>query len=106
MIRFGNVTEIRKIEQPLVGRTILSDNPAPIQSKDHWKILEANVLKNLVISPLEEGGVNGDDGLHSFEGKTCSESDGMLLCNSNVIKSIGKSPSKIPPAPFRSAWPP
>jgi hypothetical protein len=79
--------EKREIEEALVSRTIFSYNSSPIQGEDHWKVLEADILKNLIISPLEKCGVNGDNGLHSFEGETGSESDRVLFCNSNIIKS-------------------
>jgi hypothetical protein len=47
-----DVTEIRKIKQPMVGRAILSHNPSTVQCKDYREILQANILDELVISSL------------------------------------------------------
>jgi hypothetical protein len=84
------MTEIRKIEQSVVGGTILSDHPSPVQRKDHREILKADVLVDLVIGSLEKGGINGHDRLHPSEGETRCKSDRMLLRDSYVVEAIRK----------------
>ena len=41
-------------------------------------------MHNLVIAPLEEGGVDGHKGRHAFTGQASSKGHGMLLGNAHV----------------------
>lgn len=48
-------------------------------------------MHDLVVSPLQESGVDGTERRHSFAGETSSESHSMLLCNAH-IKSAAVKP--------------
>lgn len=41
-------------------------------------------MHNLVISPLQEGGVDGAEGSHPLTGQPGSKGDCMLLCNAHI----------------------
>lgn len=41
-------------------------------------------MHNLVVAPLEEGGVDGHKGRHAFTGQASSKGHGVLLCNAHI----------------------
>ena len=49
-----------------------------------WQLLKADVMHNLVISPLQESGVDCTEGGHPFAGQPSSKGDSMLLRNAHV----------------------
>jgi hypothetical protein len=51
----GNVAQIGKIEDAVMGWTILAYNAASVQSKNHRKVLETNIVNNLIVGPLQKG---------------------------------------------------
>lgn len=41
-------------------------------------------MHNLVIAPLQEGGVDGAEGRHALTGQASRKGDGMLLSNAHI----------------------
>ncbi len=72
----------------MVSGTILTHEPAPIQTEDHMQIGEADVVDNLIKGPLKKGGIYGHDGYESLRGESGRKGHGMLLCNAHVEEAL------------------
>lgn len=84
----GDGPEIGQVEKPVVGGSVLADETAPVEGEDDVKILEAHVMEDLVEGPLEEGGVNGDDGDEPLHGEPGGEGDAVLLGDAHVEEPV------------------
>src|SRR5690554_1228394 len=86
----------------MMSGAVLTNHPRPVKGKNHRQFLQAYVVENLVISPLEEGGINGNYRLFPSPGEPCRHGYCMLFCDPNINKPVWKRPGKINQAcPFR-----
>ena len=60
-----HVPEIGDVVDPLVGRPVVGDDARAVQGEDDGQVLEADVVIDLVVGPLEERRVDGDDRLEA-----------------------------------------
>ena len=74
-----------------VRGAISPHQPGPVEREHHRQVLQRDVVDELVVRPLQEGGVNGDDRLDAFAGHAGREGHGMLLCNADVVVPRGKA---------------
>ena len=72
-----------------MGLPVASHQPGPVDGKDHGQVLDAHIMQNLVISPLQEGGIDGDHRLQSSRRKSGREGHRMLFRNPNVKEPVG-----------------
>lgn len=56
------MTQVGNVIGSLVGGAVLSDYAGPVQGKDHRQVHQADLVKDLVVSPLKESGVDGHQG--------------------------------------------
>ena len=84
----GDGGEIGQVEDSLMGLPVASHQPGPVNGKDHGQILDAHVMQNLVVSPLQEGGIDGDHRLQSARRKPCRECHRMLFRNPHIKKPV------------------
>ncbi|MNG35689.1 hypothetical protein D3C84_1224920 [compost metagenome] len=75
--------------------TIGTNKASTVNGKHNIKILAANIMDNLVIGPLQEGGVNGIYRLHAFHCKRCRHRCRMLFSNPYVNHPIRISLGKL-----------
>ena len=69
--------------------SVASHQSGPVDGKYHRQVLDAHVMQDLVISPLQEGGIDGDHRLQSAGRKSRRKGHRMLLRNSHVKKAVG-----------------
>ncbi len=91
----GKAAQIGKIEKPVMGRTVLTDNPAPVDGKHHRQRFEADIMKDLIVSPLKKCRIYGYHGFEAFGGHTGGECDAMLFGNADIEKPIGIGLGKL-----------
>ena len=84
----GNTAQKAKIERPLVGWAIRTDNPRPVNCKGHVQALHTDVMNQLVIGPLQEGRIDGHHGLETIAGSTGCEGQCMLFGDPDIKVSI------------------
>ena len=58
----GDSPQIADVVLTLVRRTISADDASSIEHKRDWKLLDSDVVNELVESALKEGAVNRDNG--------------------------------------------
>ncbi len=68
----------------MVSRSVLPHDPCPIQTDDNLIRLKADVVKDLIIGPLNERGVHGVDRGLAPEGEPRCETSPVFLGDSHV----------------------
>ena len=64
--------------------------PARSDGKQNGQVLQGDVVHQLVVGALEEGGINGDDGLHAFASQTAGKGHGVLLGDADIEIAVGE----------------
>ncbi len=76
-----DVTQVGKVERAVMGGTVVTHEACAVNREDHRQVLKAHVVDNLIVRPLEERGVDGDDRPRARRCKARCECDGMLFCS-------------------------
>ena len=50
----GQVPQIGDVKGAVVGRAVAADNASPVKGKGDRQVLQADIVKNLVIGPLQK----------------------------------------------------
>ena len=74
----------------MVGLAVFAYYTGPVGDYGDGQVLKANVVHHLVEGPLQEGGVDGDEGLCTGGRHASSHADGVLLGNAHVVHPVGK----------------
>ena len=80
--------EIGKVKDPLMGLPVASHKPRPVHGKHYGQVLKADVVKDLVIGPLQKGGINRHNGPQAPRRKPCGKSHRMFLRDPHIEKAI------------------
>ena len=67
-----------------MSRTISTHDSSPIHHKSDRQFLDADVMDQLVIGPLQEGAVDRNHRLETFTSHAPSQRDGMLFSNTDI----------------------
>jgi len=78
-----------------MGGSIFSHKSSTIDGKDDMEPSEADIVDDLVVGPLEEGGIDGYYGNQPFRSEAGGEGHAMLLGDTNVKKRSGNSCANI-----------
>ena len=78
-----------------MGRSIFSDNAAAVDGEHHRQGFDTDIMKYLVISPLEKRGINGDDRFEPFGGHAGRKRNPMLFGNADIEKPVGIGFGKV-----------
>ena len=62
----GHLSEIGNIINPLVCRSVIRNDPRPVENKDNRDVHQSDIMIELVVSPLKKRAVNGDDRLEAL----------------------------------------
>ena len=73
-----------------MGRAVCTDNTCTVDSEQNRQVLQGNVVYQLVVSALQESGVNRHDGLDAFTCQTARKGNGVLLGDSDVEIAVGE----------------
>src|SRR5581483_10817701 len=76
------------VEGALVGLAVVADDAGAVEGEGDRQVLDADIVHDLVIAALEEGGVDGDDRPESLGGETAGEGYGVLLRDADVEDAI------------------
>ena len=86
----GNGAEIGVVIIAGMGRSIGADIAGPVDGEAHRQALNGDVVDHLVISALQEGRIDGTEGLHALAGHARRKGHGMLLGNADIVDAAGK----------------
>ena len=70
---------------------VLAHQTAAVQAQGHVQILQADVVHDLVVGALHEGGIDGHQRLHPLGSQPSGEGHGMLLADAHVEEAVGKT---------------
>ena len=82
--------EVTNIEKPMMSRSVITGKSTTIHAQTNRKVLKGHVMKNHVIRPLHEGGINCKERLKALGGVSASKESGMLLGNAHVKVALGQ----------------
>ena len=86
--RDSDLTEKGRIINALMSFAITGDKAGTIHSKHHIQIHQTYVMNHLVISPLQEGGIDGHNREHSLAGQSGSKGHRVLLCHAHIKETL------------------
>ena len=84
------LAEEGKVEKSLMGRPVFTDDPGPVQGKDHRYVGQTNVVEHLIKGPLHKSGIDGHNRFQPLQGHPGGESYGMLFGYPDIKKPLGK----------------
>ena len=67
-----------------MGCAVGAHEARAIDGEGHGQILDANVVDDLIVGPLEKGGVDGDYGFGTLAGKPGCQGNRMLLGDGDI----------------------
>ena len=71
--------------------TVRTDKTGPVNGKNHVKLLHADIIHNLVISPLKKGGIYGKNRDHAAKSQPGRKCHRVFLRNSHIKISLRES---------------
>ncbi len=74
-----------------MGCPIGTDNPTTVNGQSNIQPLQTDIMNQLIITSLEEGGVDGNDRLVSFTRQSGGKGEGVLFCNPHIVVFIRKA---------------
>ena len=80
----GHRSQVTDVVLPLMRRTIGSDDAGTIEHERHGKFLNAHVVDQLVVSPLQEGAVDRHHRAQPLTGHPGGERHRMLLGDTDI----------------------
>ncbi|MNJ58607.1 hypothetical protein D3C77_542480 [compost metagenome] len=63
---------------------VCTDKAGAINRKHDVGVMPANIMHDLIVSPLHECGINGIDRLHPFHSQRCTHRSRMLLGDADI----------------------
>ena len=82
---FGQRAEVGDVEDAVVGRAVVADEPGAVHREDDVQLLQADVVDDLVEGALQEGRVDRADRLGALEREAGGEQDRVLLGDADVV---------------------
>ena len=94
--------EIRDVEDTVVGGTVVTDQAATVDRKDHRQLLNCDVVDDWVKRSLKKRRVDRTDRSHSGDGHAAGKDHGMLFSDADVVGALGEMLLKVVEAgPFQ-----
>ena len=86
----GQAGEIGDVVAARMGGAVLADQSRPVDGKAHRKFLQGHVMDDLVIGPLQEGGIDRAERLEAFRGKPRRKGYRMLFGDPHIEHAFGE----------------
>mmetsp|Transcript_11165 Transcript_11165/g.27012 ORF Transcript_11165/g.27012 Transcript_11165/m.27012 type:complete len:304 (+) Transcript_11165:197-1108(+) len=86
----GQSAQVGQVEGAVVRRTVGAHQPGTIQNKPDGQPLEDAVVYDLVVCPLQEGRVDGAEGLDALTRQPSRKSHRMLLGDADIEGPLGE----------------
>ena len=76
--------QIRRIIDSVMGLSVFTHQSGPVHGKDHMKLLQTDIMQDLIICPLEERRIHGNYRKHPFLCKSRSKGHRMCLRDPDI----------------------
>src|SRR5579872_4626140 len=86
----GEQSHVGDIEDTVMRWAIRTRQSGPIHREYNVKVLEADLLEDLVEAPLQEGAVDIHHGPHPRLGHAGGKSNRVALANTDIEESVGE----------------
>ena len=86
----GHAAQVGDVEEPVVRRAVLGREPGSVHAEGHRQALQADVVDDHVVGPLQEGRVDGADRPQAARGEAGGEERGVLLGDPDVVVLAGQ----------------
>ncbi len=86
--------EIGEVERARVRRPVGADEAGAVDGEAHRQALDRDVVDDLIVSALQERGVERAEGLQALGGEAGGEGDGVLLGDADVERALGELPAE------------
>ena len=86
-------------------RAVGADDAAAVEREDDRQVLQRDVVDQLVVGALQEGGIDRDDRLEPFAGQAGGEGHRMLLGDADIVVARRENGARTRPCPSLRAWP-
>ena len=95
-------THVADVVLALVRRPIRTDDAGTVEHEGDRKLLNSHIVDQLVIGPLQEGAVDGNDRPKALAGHSGGQGHGVLLGDSDIDVLIGNGLLEADPDLFPS----
>ena len=86
----GRHDKIGDVESAGMGGAVGADQPGPVDGEADRQLLDGDVMHDLVVGALEEGRIDGGEGLEALGGKPGGEGHRVLLGDADIERALGK----------------
>ena len=66
----------------------LADHAAPVDGEDHRQILQADVVDDLIVGPLQEGRIDGHHRPEALGGQSGGKGHRVLLGDAHIEEAV------------------
>mmetsp|Transcript_34849 Transcript_34849/g.84682 ORF Transcript_34849/g.84682 Transcript_34849/m.84682 type:complete len:610 (+) Transcript_34849:34-1863(+) len=91
----GDAAEVGEVEGAVVRRPVVADEAGAVEDEADGELLDGAVVDHLVVGALEEGGVDGAEGLEALGRLPRGEGDGVLLGDPHVEGALGEAAAEL-----------
>src|SRR5713226_750360 len=86
----GHRAHVSEIEYTVMRRSIGTHQTSSVEGEDHMQILDADIVQDLIVAALQEGGIDRHDRCPTLGRHSCRKGHRMLLGNTDIIGAAGK----------------
>ena len=79
----------------MVGGAVVAHQSGPVDGQHHVQPKQSDVLHDLVIAPLKEGGIQRHHGNHALLRQASGHGNGVLFSDAHIKGPFGKTPLEI-----------
>ena len=91
----GNAAQKSDVVGTGMGGSVGPHQTGAVQRKHHGQVLQCHIVNQLVVCPLQKGGINGHHGFEPFAGQTGGKRHRMLLGNAHIVVTVWKTAVKL-----------
>jgi len=85
----GHVTQVGDVKQTVMSGPVLGGEPGAVHAEHHRQVLQRGVMNHTVVGALEEGGVDGANGMKPHGSQATGEQDRVLFGDAHVVIPVG-----------------
>ena len=74
-----------------VGGAVRADNACAVDGEQNGQVLQGDIVQELVVCALQEGGVNRHHGFDALAGQPCGKGNGVLFGNADIEIAVGEA---------------
>ena len=87
----GYTTQKAQVKHPCMSCTVCAYQPGTVDGKGDIKVLQCDVVYQLVIGALQEGGIDRDDRLDTLTSQSGGKGQGVLFGDTDIKIAVRES---------------